>query len=72
MILSDPAAVVLDESPLSLLTAPPGTPQSLGVWTWYAGLEAAGCRFYVPEIADYELRWEHRRFAEVLAWCENR
>lgn len=58
MRLTQLTAVVLDESPLSLLTQRPGHSLGDACWNWYAALEAAGHRFYVPEIADYELRRE--------------
>lgn len=65
--LSSPAAIIVDESPLSLLTSRPYTPQYLAAWNWYVGLEAIGCRFYVPEIADYELRRELLRAGKTAS-----
>ena len=58
MILNTPMAIVLDETPLSLLTQRQGHLQGNVCKAWYLALEAAGCRFYVPEIADFELRRE--------------
>jgi len=58
-----PIAVILDETPLSLLTQKQGHPQGDVCKAWYLALEAAGSRFYVPEIADYELRRELLRAA---------
>lgn len=58
MILSVLTAIVLDEKPLSLLTMRPGNSQGDPCKAWMLNLEAAGHRFYVPEIADYELRRE--------------
>ena len=58
-----PIAIVLDETPLSLLTQKQGHPQGDVCKLWYLALEAAGSRFYVPEIADYELRRELLRTA---------
>ncbi len=55
---SQPAAIVLDETPLSLLTQKQGHPQGDICKAWYASLVHAGNRFYVPEIADFELRRE--------------
>ena len=51
-------AIVLDETPLSLLTHKQGHPQGDICKAWYATLIYAGNRFYVPEIADFELRRE--------------
>jgi len=57
-ILSRPIAIVLDETPLSLLTQKIGHPQGDICKAWYASLIRARNRFYVPEIADFELRRE--------------
>jgi hypothetical protein len=51
-------AIVLDETPLSLITMKSGHAQGDACKAWYAALDAAGHRFYVPGIADYELRRE--------------
>ena len=58
VVLSSPTAIILDEEPLSLLTMRRGHPKAVTCKAWYAALEGAGHRFYVPEIADYELRRE--------------
>lgn len=55
---SRPVAIVLDETPLSLLTHKIGHPQGDICKAWYASLIHSGSRFYVPEIADFELRRE--------------
>jgi predicted nucleic acid-binding protein len=51
-------AIVLDETPLSLLAQKVGHAQGDVCKSWYAALIHAGHRFYVPEIADFELRRE--------------
>jgi hypothetical protein len=56
--LAQPTAVIVDETPLSLITMKSGHRQGDACKAWYAALDAAGHRFYVPEIADYELRRE--------------
>lgn len=58
MRFSRPLAVFLDTGPLGLLTAPVGSPLADACKRWYELLETEGCRFYVPQIADYELRRE--------------
>ena len=58
MILTSPTAIVLDESPLSLLTQRTGHDKGDECKNWYGRLVTFGHRFYVPEIADYELRRE--------------
>ena len=63
LTISQAAAIVLDETPLSLLTQKQGHPQGDVCKAWYLALEAAGSRFYVPEIADFELRRELLRVA---------
>lgn len=61
MIITAPIAVVLDTTPLSLLTQKEGVTEADVCKTWYASLLASGCQFFVPEIADYEMRREMRR-----------
>lgn len=56
--LAAATAIILDETPLSLLTQKRGHALGDRCREWYAALSHAGCRFYVPEIADYELRRE--------------
>ncbi len=63
MTLTQPTAIILDETPLSLLAQKQGHLQGDLCKAWDLSLEAAGCRFYVPEIADYELRRELLRVA---------
>ena len=58
MILTALTAIVLDEKPLSLLTLRFGHAQGDTCKAWMLALEAGGHRFFVPEIADYELRRE--------------
>ena len=58
MILTAPTAIVLDGKPLSLLTMRSGHRQGDPCKAWFLALESPGPRFYVPEIADYELRRE--------------
>ena len=67
MTLTAPTAIVLDETPLSLLTQKLGHGEGDACKSWYAGLEEAGHRFYVPEIADYELRRELLRAGKTAA-----
>lgn len=67
MKLTAPAALVLDTTPLGLLTQRPGHAQGDACKAWYAGLAEAGCRFFVPEIADYELRREMLRARNMAA-----
>jgi predicted nucleic acid-binding protein len=48
--------VFLDSGPLGLLTNPRGRPRSEQCRQWVKRLAPAGVRFFVPEIADYEVR----------------
>jgi hypothetical protein len=48
--------VLLDASPLSLVTNPKGSDESRRCKAWLAGLVAAGVRVMVPEGADFEVR----------------
>jgi predicted nucleic acid-binding protein len=50
--------VFLDSGPLSLITHPKKTPETLAVAQWVIAMLAAGHRFVVPAIADYEVRRE--------------
>ena len=50
--------VVLDSTPLGILSNPRPTPAVLQCQRWAAGLAAGGCRVIVPELADYEVRRE--------------
>ncbi len=50
--------VFLDAGPLGLITNPKKTPITIAVAQWVFDMEAAGHRFLVPAIADYEVRRE--------------
>jgi predicted nucleic acid-binding protein len=50
--------VFLDAGPLGLVTNPKKTPDTIAAAQWVIGMEAAGHRFLVPAIADYEVRRE--------------
>lgn len=50
--------IVLDSSPLGLLTNPSGSIEVLAINQWGRSCLAAGHRLYVPEVIDYELRRE--------------
>lgn len=67
MRLTTLTAIILDESPLSLLTQRSGHLQGDACRAWFLGLEGAGHRFYVPEAADYELRRELLRAARTAS-----
>lgn len=56
--LSSPLVVVLDTTPLGLLSQRPGVPDADDCRRWLAGLLRRGAQAVVPEIADYELRRE--------------
>lgn len=56
-----PSAVVLDSTPLGLLTQREGVTEADVCRAWYVSLLTSGCLFFVPEIADYEMRREMRR-----------
>lgn len=62
-----PIAVVLNTSPLGLLTQRPGHPGGDACKLWAADLDHSGCLFFVPEIADYELRREFMRLGNSPA-----
>jgi predicted nucleic acid-binding protein len=49
------AKIVLDTGVLGQLTHPRANPE---LTAWFSGLLASGAQFFVPEIADYELRRE--------------
>jgi hypothetical protein len=61
------AAIVLDAGPLGLLTNPKLSAQPQACRAWIASLRAAGRRVIVPEIADYEVRWELLRIQSQSA-----
>jgi len=50
--------VFLDSGPLGLVTNPKKTPDTIAAAHWVYDMEAAGHRFVVPAIADYEVRRE--------------
>jgi predicted nucleic acid-binding protein len=50
--------VFLDAGPLGLVTNPKRTPETIAAAQWIYNMEAAGHRFLVPAIADYEVRRE--------------
>jgi predicted nucleic acid-binding protein len=51
--------VFLDAGPLGIITAPPKqTSEPIAIAHWVFDMEAAGHRFIVPAIADYEVRRE--------------
>ncbi len=52
----------LDTGPLGILTNPnQKSPQVAAMLQWYNAMIAAGHRFIVPSLADYELRREYTR-----------
>jgi predicted nucleic acid-binding protein len=67
MHLSGWTAVILDTTPLGLLTQRPGHIGGDTCRAWYASLTAAGHRFFVPEIVDYELRRKMRQADNINA-----
>lgn len=62
-----PLAVVLDTTPLGLLTQKKKVGEAEACRAWYRRLIASGCLFFVPEIADYELRREFVRQGNAAA-----
>ena len=62
-----PTAIVLDTRPLGLLTQRAGKAGGDACRAWAASLDAVGCRFFVPEAADYELRREFVRLGNTDA-----
>ncbi len=67
MTIIAPLAIVLDTSPLSLLTQKTGHALSDACKAWYTALENLGSRFYVLEIADYEVRRELLRAGKTAS-----
>jgi predicted nucleic acid-binding protein len=53
--------VVLDSTPLGLITNPNHSGTPVAIRQWIADLLAAGRRVILPEIADYEVRREYLR-----------
>ena len=60
-----PKIIVLDSAPLGLLCDPRPRPNPLACRQWMADVIAAGHRFVVPEIADYEIRRELLRLGRA-------
>lgn len=50
--------ILLDSTPLGILTKPQGSTQVQPITQWITDCLAAGHRIYVPEVIDYELRRE--------------
>ena len=50
--------IFLDSGPLGLITNPKSAPESIAAANWVFDMEAAGHRFLVPAVADYEVRRE--------------
>ena len=50
--------ILLDSGPLGILTNPNVTQKTVHANRWFADHLAAGNRFFVPEITDYETRRE--------------
>ncbi len=61
------AAIVLDSTPLGILSHPRNPPHVRACRQWVADLLAAGRRVIVPEIADYEVRRELIRLGGAVA-----
>ena len=61
-----PSVVVLDTGPLGLVTKRPGKSNEVNdCLQWIADITQAGWRIVVPEIADYEVRRELLRTANI-------
>src|SRR5580700_8833820 len=59
--MADPALtrhIVLDSTPLGLLSKPTDSAEVLAIGAWGRAMLAAGHQIYVPEVIDYELRRE--------------
>ena len=50
--------ILLDSSPLGLLSSPAPSPQVVAINNWAVACLAAGHFLYIPEVIDYELRRE--------------
>jgi predicted nucleic acid-binding protein len=57
--------VLLDATPLGLLSAPPRKAVAVACSRWLADLLRAGVRVIVPEITDYEVRRELQRASKT-------
>ena len=65
-----PKTIVLDSTPLGLLCDLRLRPDPVGCRRWMADMIAAGHRFVVPEIADYEIRRELLRLGRASSIAE--
>jgi predicted nucleic acid-binding protein len=59
--------IVLDSSPLGLLTQRGGVPEADACRRWLAGKAGQGIRALIPEIVDYELRRELLRSGKTAS-----
>ena len=59
--------VVLDSTPLGLLTQRGGVPEADACRRWLAGKAAQGIRALIPEIVDFELRRELLRSGKTAS-----
>jgi predicted nucleic acid-binding protein len=59
--------IVLDSSPLSLLSSPTRAVEVLAINQWATDCLLAGHHIYVPEISDYELRRELLRAGKTVS-----
>jgi predicted nucleic acid-binding protein len=55
------SAVLLDNTPLSMILSPAKKPEFLQIKTWLQSLLASGITVLLPEIIDYELRRAYLR-----------
>ena len=62
--------VFLDSGPLGLLTNPKLPTTTVAILTWARAMRAAGHRFVVPAIADYEVRRELERAGKIAGIAE--
>jgi len=61
-----PRIIVLDTTPLGLVTQKHGKSSAVDVCLkWIADLTHAGCHIVVPEIADYDIRRELVRAGSI-------
>jgi predicted nucleic acid-binding protein len=61
------SVVVLDTTPLGLVTQKPGkVSEVVACLSWIGRLTRAGCRIVVPEVADYEVRRELIRAHKIV------
>ena len=57
--------ILLDSSPLGILSNPSESSEGIAITKWSRELLAAGHRLYLPEIIDYELRRELLRAGKM-------